>query len=182
MASVLTRVVDGGRVIVTRHGRPVAVVLGVEDAMELILTSWRSSCACGSRLVSTFEIRVSPAAVAQLEELEAAPGDARGEAERCGGVGRPRGVRRAAYPVHTPMDAAACKVVRQASWSSMRWSRRRELFAGCGDRSSPRAADARSSGSPTAGGRWAALELYPDGLGLEVGVEVGVALLAADAG
>jgi prevent-host-death family protein len=39
IASVLARVLDGERVIVTRRGKPIAVLLGVEEAMELILLS-----------------------------------------------------------------------------------------------------------------------------------------------
>jgi prevent-host-death family protein len=36
---VLAGVVDGERVIVTRHGRPIAVILSIEQAVDLFLTS-----------------------------------------------------------------------------------------------------------------------------------------------
>ena len=36
---VLAGVVDGERVIVTRNGRPIAVILSIEQAVDLLLTS-----------------------------------------------------------------------------------------------------------------------------------------------
>jgi prevent-host-death family protein len=39
MSRVLAGVVDGERVIVTRHGRPTAVILSIEQAVDLFLVS-----------------------------------------------------------------------------------------------------------------------------------------------
>jgi prevent-host-death family protein len=36
---VVAGAVDGERVIVTRHGRPIAVILSIEQAVDLFLTS-----------------------------------------------------------------------------------------------------------------------------------------------
>ena len=38
-SAVLDAVVDGERVIVTRHGHPVAVILSIEHAVDLLLTN-----------------------------------------------------------------------------------------------------------------------------------------------
>src|SRR5436190_9440618 len=95
-------------------------------------------------------------------------------------------MRRSTSSSRTPRNSCECDLGRARSWIDCREGAPR---AGL-DRSGRAAGGAQPSptgnvaaGDREGGGPWPArLELHPDGLGLEVGVEVGAALLAADAG